>query len=360
MPRIVDVRAHPFSVALRRPFVTAVREVTTLEGLLVSAHDDDGRVGWGEVATSWRVTGESREGATAVLEHPLRESVLNLDTEDSAAWGQAVAGAVVHNTAAKSALDVALWDLHAQEKGRPLHSVIAPASQGTASTDMTVSAAEEPGVLDAAAARLAEGFGTLKIKLGRDGERDDRVIRSLRAGPARDARLRVDANQGWSAAEAIRLIRGWEDDGLGIELVEQPTPAGDLGGLARVTAAVQTPILADESMWDARDLRDIVRLQAADLLNLKLAKCGGMTPALELLDLAASAGVGVLIGSMLESVVGVTAAAHLAATLPGMEHDLDAGLWLREDPVAGGARYRAGDISLPQLPGLGLAMEMAL
>lgn len=360
MARIVEVATRPISVPLRRPFVTAVREVTSLEGLLVSALDEDGRVGWGEVATSWRVTGESPEGARVVMENPLSDAVLGLDSADSAAWGHAISMAVVRNTAAKSALDVALWDLLAHERALPLHAVIAPGSAGTTSTDMTISAADERSVLDDAAARVREGYDTLKIKLGVDAERDDRIIRALRDGPARQARLRIDANQGWSVEEAIRLIRGWEDDGLGVELVEQPTPAHDLEGLARVTAASETPILADESIWNARDLREIVRLSAADLINVKLAKCGGITPARELVDLAGEAGIGVLIGSMLESVVGVTAAAHLAASLPAQRHDLDAGLWLEADPMDGGAQYLAGAIFLPDLPGLGLTEGTAL
>lgn len=354
MARIAWLRTHRTTVRLRRPFVTAVRRADTLDVLLVEAVDHDGRAGWGEAALSWRVTGESAVGAQAAIEGPLRAAVLGLPSEDTPAWGRAVASALARNTAAKAAVDAALWDLHARTAGRPVHELVAPGSPSATTTDMTLSAVEDALVLRDAAEHVTAGFTTLKVKLGTDVRRDDRVLRALRAGPAAGVRLRVDANQGWTAEEAVRLVRGWEDDGLGVELVEQPTPAGDVEALARVTAGVETPILADESVWGARDLREIVRARAADLVNVKLAKCGGITPARHLVEMARAAGTGVLVGSMLESVVGITAAAHLAVTLPPAVHDLDAALWQVGAPVRGGVRYLADTIELPATPGLGI------
>jgi L-Ala-D/L-Glu epimerase len=349
---VAGVETHVVRVPLRRPFVTAVRAADALDVLLVAVTDSDGRTGWGEVALSWRVTGESVVGARAVVHGPLADAITGLPVDDARG---PLAGAVAHNAAARAAVDTALWDVAAQVRGVPLHRLLDPASPAETRTDMTLSAGEPDAVLGAAAEHVTEGFGTLKVKLGVDPARDDRVLRALRAGPAAGVRLRVDANQGWTAAEAIRLVRGWEDDGLGVELVEQPTPAHDVEALAAVTAAVDTPVLADESVWDVRDLREVLRTRAADLVNVKLAKCGGITAARTLVNTAAEAGVGVLVGSMLESVVGVTAAAHLAATLPGHVHDLDAGRWLRDPPVTGGAHYAPGGrIVLPPHPGLGI------
>lgn len=353
--RISELRTHRATVPLRRPFATAMRSVDALDVLLVRATDEEGRSGFGEVAMSWRVTGESPASAAAALDGPLRDAVLGLPLDEPPVWARAIQTAVARNTAARAALDAALWDLHAQQRGLPLREVLVTGSTAIVRTDMTVALGPLEDALADAAAHVADGFGTLKVKVGTDPEHDDRVVRALRRGPAADARLRVDANQGWSSDDAIRILRGWEDDGVGIELVEQPTIADDIDALARVRASVATPVLADESMWGERDLRELIRRDAADLVNIKLAKCGGVTAARELAAIAAQHGVGVIVGCMLESVVGVTAAAHVAAALPPAVHDLDAARWLRAQPVDGGASSRADELMLVDAPGLGIA-----
>ena len=360
MASIAALRTHRVSVPLRRPFVTSVRRATTLDALLVEAVDSDGRRGWGEAALSWRVTGESAASAEAVVAGPFREAILGRPVEEPEGTGLALAAAAAGNTAARAAVDAAVWDLAAQQRGVPLHRLLAgsAASAGAVSigTDMTISAVDEATALRDAEQHVAAGFTTLKVKLGLDPARDDRVLRAIRRGPAAPARLRVDANQGWSAAAAIRLIRGWEDDGLDVELVEQPTSAEDIDALAEVAAAVRTPVLADESVWGMRDLREVVRRRAADLVNVKLAKTGGITAARRLVALAAAEGVGVLVGGMLESIVGVAAAAHLAAAVaPERVHDLDAGLWLAGEVATGEVRYAADRILIPDVPGIGVA-----
>ncbi len=359
MAAIVALRTHRVTVPLRRPFVTAVRRTDALESLLVEAVDSDGRSGWGESALSWRVTGESAASVEAVVDGPFAAAVVGRPVGDPEGTGAALLAAAARNTAARAGVDAAIWDLAAQDRGIPLHRLLA-GEAGVPSvavrTDMTLSALDEAAVLLDADEQVAAGFRTLKVKVGLDPERDDRVIRALRRGPAADVMLRVDANQGWSAAEAIRLVRGWEDDGIGLEFVEQPTPAGDIAALAEVAAAVTTPVLADESVWDARELREVVRRRAASLVNVKLAKTGGITAARTLAALAAAEGVGVLFGCMMESAVGISAAASLAAALsPDAVHDLDAGLWQAARIVLGDADYDVDRFVLSAAPGLGIA-----
>ena len=205
-----------------------------------------------------------------------------------------------------------------------------------------------------AAQARADGYRTLKIKLGRDADEDRRRLAAvLEAVP--DARLRLDANQGWGVDEAIGIIQGFEADGLPVELVEQPVDAADLTGLARVRAAVATPIMADEAVWTAEDARRIVDAQAADLLNIKLAKTGGLQEALALADVAQQAGVTCMVGAMMEPKISITAAAHLAAAHPAVTMiDLDSALWFATDLPAGGYRAEDGHLLLADGPGLAL------
>jgi L-alanine-DL-glutamate epimerase-like enolase superfamily enzyme len=204
---------------------------------------------------------------------------------------------------------------------------------------------------------VAGGFRTLKIKVGAGGD-DGAAVRAVRQAVGPDVRLRVDANQGWTAEKAITIVRGWEDAGTGIEFVEQPVAARRLDDLALVTSSVDTPILADEAVWDTADLREIIRRRAADAVNLKLAKIGGLTEARAMAALAAGSSMRVIVGCMMESTVGIGAAASLVSSLgpqlTGEPQDIDAGLWLSASAIDGGVVYSGDRITLPAAPGAGI------
>lgn len=364
VPKVESLRVHHRRIALVRPFVTAVRTATAIDVVLVEARDSDGRSGWGEAPTSWRVTGESRESVSAAVEGPLTEGALGRPTDDPAATSGLLARRLARNSAARMAVDCALYDLAAQSAGVPLYRYLG-GENGTVRTDMTISAglpgADDDAIIATALAHRDGGFGTLKVKVGAGGD-DTSVLRRLRAELGPDVVLRVDANQAWSGEQAVSVISGWEDSGLGIQLVEQPVAMDDLDALEFVTRHVQTPILADESVWSTRDLTEVIRRGAADLVNIKLAKTGGLTEAIRMAELARQHDVTVIIGCMMESHVGISAAASLACALEstsaatrGGAHDLDAGLWLRHSPVTGGAAYRRDVVGLPDSAGLGIA-----
>lgn len=358
MSRITEVRCHPVSAALHTPFVTALRRATTVESLLVEVVDDDGHSGWGEAPEVWRVTGESVAGAKACVSGPLGAAVVGADPDDLTALLRAVHTAVVGNRNAKAAVDVALHDLAARRLGIPLVRLLGGTSHRVP-TDVTLSAGEAAELAEAARARLDDGFSVLKVKVGQrtaaGAQADVARVRAVREAVGPDAHIRLDANQGWTPREAVRVIQALEDAELGIELVEQPVAAADLDGLTFVSERVDTPILADESVCGLRDLVEVIRRRAADLVNVKLAKCGGLGPARALLDLAEAHGMGTLIGSMMEGPVGVGAAASLAAGRgTTLVNDLDAAWWLATSPVRGGISYDGPEVVLPDAPGLGV------
>ena len=365
MTTIAGLRLHRATVPLVRPFVTAVRTATEIEALLVEVVDSDGRSGWGEAPTSWRVTGESPASVTAAVEGPLRDAVLGMPVDGTtgaaAEASLALDRAVVRNSAARMAVDCAIYDLAAQAAGLPLHVLLA-ASGATVRSDMTLSAVASddgmPGLVETAVRHRDAGFGTLKLKVGA-GSDDVAAMRAVRDAVGHDVTLRADANQGWAPEHAVEVIRAWEDAGLAVELVEQPVHRDDLEGLAFVTAHVDTPVLADESVWTTRDAREVIARRAADMVNIKLAKTGGIREALALLGLAESAGMSAIVGCMMESHVGIAAASAVAAVIDGRSgsptaHDLDAGLWLRESPVLGGIEYDGETVTMPRSPGLGI------
>lgn len=356
---IEQVRTRRLRVPLHTPFVTALRRTSTIDTVLVELVDSDGVSGWGEAPQVWQVTGDSLAGSQACLDGPLADALIGAPA-DPRLTAPIIQRAVVANRSAKMAADVALHDLAARRAGLPLAQHVATyVGLGTAATrvrtDVTLAAGDVGSLAAAAQARVAEGFEVLKLKVGTDASTDVARVKAVRDLVGPEVGLRLDANQGWDAFSAIAVIHALEDAGLDVELVEQPVPAGDLLGLAHVTANVDTPVMADESLFTLEDLVAIIRLDAADLVNVKLAKCGGLTPALELIRVAGLHGFGTFVGSMMESHVGVGAAAALVAAVGTTAMpDLDAAWWAAASPFVGGPVYDGDELVLGPGPGLGI------
>lgn len=354
MTRIQDVRVDRLTVPLHTPFVTALRSATTAETVVVRVSDSDGVTGWGEAPQVWQVTGESTAGAESCITGPLSAAIVHQDCDDLVPTTQAVASAVAGNFGAKAAVNVALHDLAARRRGISL-PVFLGSTQLSVATDVTLAAAEADSIAAAARARAQEGFTVLKMKVGTDARTDVARVCAVREAVGPSSRIRLDANQGWTAREAVQVITALEDAGLNIEFVEQPVAADDVDGLAWVTSRVQTPVMADESVYGIRDLIEVIHRRAADMVNIKLAKCGGITAARTLLDLARAQGMGTMVGSMMESHVGVAAAASVVAAYGTTAvADLDAAWWAASSPVVGGMTYDGPLVLLPDQPGLGI------
>lgn len=351
---ITDVRTHHLTSPLHTPFVTALRRISTVETLAVEIIAEDGSRGFGEVPQVWQVTGESVAGAKACIEGPLAALITRRDASNYVGLLREVRGAVAGNGGAKAAIDIAVHDLVARQLGVSLVRLLGGTST-TVATDVTLSVGPVDDLVNGALARVVEGFNVLKIKVGTDPSADVCAVTAVREAVGPLVRIRLDANQGWTERRAIQAIRALEDAQVDIELVEQPIAAGDLDGLARVTAQVDTPIMADEAIYGVTELIEVIRRHAADMVNVKLAKCGGLAVAKTLLDLATAAGLGTIVGSMMESAIGVGAAASLAAAYgTSATSDLDAAWWLAR-PVNGGIRYEGSSLILPDRPGLGIS-----
>ncbi|MBM4042095.1 MAG: dipeptide epimerase [Planctomycetes bacterium] len=243
---------------------------------------------------------------------------------------------------AVGALDMALHDLVGQMVGKPLWELFGADPAKAPVTSFTIGIAPVPVMQEKV--REAERYPLLKIKVGTG--RDLEILEGIRA--VTDKPLRVDANAAWTVEEAIRNIRAIEP--FGIEFIEQPIPPGDPGGLRRIREAVSTPIIVDESVATSADLPPLAG--AADGINIKLMKCGGLQEARRMLGLARSLGLKVMLGCFVESSVAITAAAHLS---PLVDYaDLDGHLLIANDPYDGVALDPAGRLLLPDRPGLGL------
>ena len=343
------------SVPLLRPFKTVLRTVTSIDDTLIRLETDTGLVGWGEAPATPVITGDTRGGILdgLVIAAKAIEGLHLIDDWD--AVQTRLANCMVHNTSAKAAIDIALHDLVAQAAGKPVYDWLGGRVRDHLVTDLTISVGDVDAMIEESVEGVERGFDTLKVKVGTDAELDIVRLTEIRNAVGPDVALRLDANQGWTADEAIRVITALEDAGIIAELVEQPVRAHDFDGLKRVTDNVTTPILADEAVFSAHDAERILRERAADLINIKLMKTGGIHQARKIVALAEQAGVECMLGAMMETAVSITAAAHLAMTAPCITMiDLDPPLLCSENPVQGGMVWDGAVITLPDTPGLGI------
>ena len=199
------------------------------------------------------------------------------------------------------------------------------------------------------------GYDCLKVKVGIDPELDVARLAAVREAVGKDVCIRIDANQAWNAKQAVRILNQMQDKGLDIEFVEQPVPAADLEGMQYVTRHADVPVLADESVFSPADALKIMQTGAADLVNIKLMKCGGITNALRIAAAAEVYGVECMIGCMLEAKISVNAAVELACAKKIITRiDLDGPVLCSEDHILGGATFEEKNITVSDAPGMGI------
>jgi len=329
------------SITTRHPFVIARGSTNGYKRAWVRLVDGDGLEGWGEADPS-SYYGESLETVLAAFERlktHLPSDPFELEAAE-ARWEQVLP----KNGAARAALSAALHDLVGKKLGQPLWRIWgldpkrAPLSSFTIGLDTNEKMKEK--------VREAASYPILKIKLGTD--RDEEILETIRG--ATDKPIRVDANAGWTAPRAKEMIPRLSE--YGVEFLEQPLDPADLEGLVevrRVAAQHNLPVVVDESCLVAADIPRLVG--RVDGINIKLAKCGSLREALRMIAAARAHGMLVMVGCMIETSLGITAAAHFTPLVDAA--DLDGAALTVDDPFTG-ATIEQGQIRLPSEPGLGV------
>lgn len=353
--KIKEIEVGEIFVPLATPFKTALRTVENVEDVVVKITADTGEVGYGEAPPTAVITGDTKGSILCAIRDFIRPAILGMEVDSLEAVMERLHGCMVKNTSAKACVDMALYDLYAKRWGAPLYKLLG-GYRKELETDLTISVNPIDEMVRDSLSAVKRGYRILKIKVGKEGLRDVERIAAIREAVGKDVKLRVDANQGWTAKDAVRILTAMEDRGLDIELCEQPVKAHDLAGMRTVTQAVYTPILADESVFSAEDAVEIIRTGAADLINIKLMKTGGIYGALKICAIAETYGVECMVGCMLESKLAVSAAAHLAAAKKIITRvDLDGPSLCRTDPFEGGPQYLENRIVMNETPGTGIS-----
>ncbi len=310
--RITGISVKLHTIALERPFITALRRVDAVESIRVTLQSDNGLSGEGEAPPTEAITGESAQSITETLTQRIAPL---FDGRSFTALDEAIAllhTKVSGNSSARAAFDMALYDLFAKAAHQPLHAFLG-ADACTLQTDVTISLNTPQQMARDAADAVSQGRNILKVKVGGSDGLDVERVRRVRDAAA-DATLLIDANQAWSVEESLEIIPALVP--FNVTLIEQPVVAEDLDGLKTITQNSPIPILADEAAFTLDDVKQIIETKAAHMINIKLMKCGGVSKALEILEYCRDSGVTCMMGSMLEGPLSISAALHLGMAYP--------------------------------------------
>ena len=353
--KIESIRLAMLRVPLKTPFKTALRTVEAVEDVVVMIRTDTGHVGYGEAPATAVITGDTHGSIIEAIRKVIGPRIIGQEIANLNRITRLVQGAMENNFSAKAAVEIALYDLWGQLYDAPLYKLLG-GGDPVVTTDITISVDYIDKMVADSVAAVDRGFASLKIKVGKDMGVDIERVKAIHAAVEGRALLRLDANQGWTAKQAVTAMHALEDAGVHLELLEQPVRAKDLDGLKYVTDRVHTPVMADESVFGPAEVIELIRRRAADIINIKLMKTGGLSNAIRIADIASLYGVECMIGCMIESSISVAAAVHLAVAKSDVitKVDLDGPSLCQFDPVDGGVVFDESEISITDAPGLGI------
>ncbi len=351
--KIQHIETSRRDVELSRPYTIATRTITAVELMFLRVVTDDGRVGLGSASPAENVTGESAAACWQALEEGQLDWLLGRDPRHLGALCRQAKRSLRSTPAARAAVDMALYDLFAQIVGVPLVDILGRCHDALP-TSITLGIQSSEDALAETEEYLGRGFRCLKVKVGLDLEADIERLSKLREFVGPDVLIRVDANQGYDAADTRRFYDCTSS--LALELIEQPLPAKAVAAMRTLPQNLRQVIAADESLISEEDAAGLVQAPAAcGIFNIKLMKCGGISSALGISQIAEAAGVELMWGCNDESAISIAAALHAAYACPTTRFiDLDGSFDLARDPAQGGFILEQGTLRIPDAPGLGI------
>lgn len=351
---ITAIKIYRFSIPME-PFVIATGIMDYAQNTLIEIQTDTEHIGYGECSAFPMIVGET-QNTCITLAKDFAKLWIGKSAADIASRLTELDLYISGNTTIKSAFDMALYDLAAKKAGLPLYQWLGGAKR-TITTDITIGISEPENMAEKAAEFVQAGATKLKIKLGKDPEKDIERIRVIRERVGNAIVIRVDANQGWSPEGALVALKGLAH--YDIEFCEQPMRTYYDHHLPNLLEQVEIPIMADESCYSHYDAERLIQHRACDFINIKFSKSGGITEALRIHEVAKSQGMPCMIGGMLETRLALAAKVHFAYAAPYVQFfDLDTCMVGHlEDPIIGGVQYNGFDVSISDEPGIGASVD---
>lgn len=342
--------------------VSPKRPGPILEYVLVHIETDEGITGLGEAPADIGFFGQTIEAVQVAIEDYLGPQLIGKDPFDREYLMDLIE--YRENSSAKSGIDLALHDLVSKALGIPVCQLLGGSHRVRVPVAIEIAGGTPDDMAGACVEYMEQGVRAFKPKIGSYPDQDFERLRAIREAVGPGVSIRADANRGYSPKEAIRLCRLAEKHEVGLELLEQPVEAWDLKGMAQVRQAVNTLIEADESCFTIHDAMELIRLEAADVLNIKIAKAGGFLNATKIAALAQAAGLQCVLGTAFGTGVKIAAKLHLAAATIGMIDAVEFTELVQHGPLLKGELNEQlalplsdGCLPVPTGPGLGIELD---
>lgn len=354
--KITSIDIYPINLPLIRPFVVSYDSYPDMPSIIIKVSTDKGIVGYGESVPDEHVTGESFHSTISLLKHNLIPKIIGQNPFDIGLIHKIMDSTVKYAPSAKAAIDIACYDLMGKATNQPVYNLIGGKYWDFLEIPHVLSIGEPKEMAYQALQAVRNGFTTVKIKVGdKDLCKDIKRITYIRQAVGRKIKLRIDANQGWiNSASSLKVLKEIED--CNIDWIEQPVLADDIEGLARIRQQIAIPVMIDEGIHGDKDMLAAIKLDAVDMINIKLMKCGGIYPALRVVHQAFMANIQCQVGSMVESCIATSAGAHLSLAQGNiLSNEMVGPLMFTKD--IGKMNYEGNRLTLSDAPGLGIQVN---
>lgn len=353
--KIKKIELFAIDLPLVEPFIVSYETYPSMPSILVKMTTACGHVGWGESVPDEHVTGETAESTLAILQNKLAPLLIGQNPMEFERIHELMDKAVYGVPAAKAALDIACFDVTGQKLGVPVYQLIGGRYHKKFPITHVLSIGEPKKMAQEAAERMEQGYRSFKMKVGTELSKDVARIQAVRDCVGKEIAIRVDVNQGWgTSANTVKALRELEE--LGLDWLEQPVKADDIDAMVDIKSKTTIPLMIDEGLHGMKEMAEVIAKRAADKVNIKLMKCGGIYPAVKLANMAEMAGIECQIGSMVESSIGSAAGFHVAFSKKVIKSvELTGPLKFSKDP--GNLKYDVPFIELNERPGLGIDVD---
>jgi len=355
--KIKAVKAYPRVLKLKEPFAIANETVDVGENVFLKIETDEDITGWG-CATPDSITSETIDSVINCFDNIVKDILIGEDPTRINMLNDIIEEKIKANSSVRAGVNMALYDIIGKKANMPLYQLLG-GYRNRIETSITIGLNPGDIMVEKAKEFVSQGFKCLKVKCGMDPDQDIDVVLAIRNAVGPNIKIRMDANEGYSLEKALKVIETLEKLGADIEMLEQPTSAKYLYALKEVTAQCTVPIMADETALTLRDSLKAIKMEIADMINIKLMKIGGITNAIKVNTYAEIAEIPVMIGCMNESMGAMAAGVHFACAFKNIQYaDLDSALDFQEDIVKGGATYKDGYVIPSDKPGLGIEVDL--
>lgn len=355
--KIKTVELFLINLQLNEPFIISYDHYPSIKSIIVKVTTECGIVGWGEAVPDEHITGETAESTYAMIKYTLAPAIIGQNPMNFEKIHELMDKRVNKVPAAKAAIDIACFDIVGKKLGVPVYQLIGGRYHEKFPLTHVLSIHDPETMADEAERKVKEGYRSLKLKVGSNILEDVERIKAVSERINQKIQLRIDVNQGWeNSANTLKALRYLED--VNIEWIEQPVHQNNIDAMVEIKAKSFIPLMIDEGLKDMEDMKKIIMTKAADKVNIKLMKCGGIYPAVKLVNMAEMAGIECQIGSMVESSIGSAAGFHVAFSKKNIKSvELTGPVKFKQDIGDLKQCYQLPFIKLNEKPGLGVTID---